>query len=186
VCHVEKGFKEIVKNCWEKHHKNGNEMWILKEIVKTLKLSLRAWNKDVFGEMYRNKEGITTKISVLNKKDEEHGLSDQEREERKQHFAYLKKVNLRIEMIEKQKSRSKWLEASDFNSKFFHRLIKWRRMKNMIKRVKIGNEWCEEPTKVNEVIQDMYKNRFMEQADSQVRLDNVVFSTINKKDNDLL
>jgi len=40
-------------------------------------------------------------------------------------------------MIEKYKFRSKCLEVGNLNTKFIHRLIKWRRMKND-KGVKVG------------------------------------------------
>jgi len=36
------------------------------------------------------------------------------------------------------------------------------------------------------VVQNLYKIRFLEQPDHKVRLDNVVFSSIDKEDNDLL
>jgi len=50
-----------VIKCWQVQNENGNEMWILKEKLKTLKLSLKAWNKDVFGHMHRNKDDITAR-----------------------------------------------------------------------------------------------------------------------------
>jgi len=102
--------------------------------------------------------------------------------QRKQLFVDLKKVNLRIEMIEKQKIKG----VGDINIKFFHRFIKWRRRKNIIKGVGVRNELCEEPKRVKEMVQNLYKNIFFEQPIPKVRLDNVVFLNINKEDNDLL
>jgi len=46
------------------------------------------------------------------------------------------------------------------NTKYFHRLIISKRMKNAIMGVHIGIVWCEEPEEVKEEIKDMFKNRF--------------------------
>jgi len=48
------------------------------------------------------------------------------------------------------------LEVGDLNTKFFYRMIKWRRMKNMIKGVKIKNQWSEKPRKVKENIKSFF------------------------------
>jgi len=59
-------------------------------------------------------------------------------------------------------------------------------MKNTFNGVKVGNEWCEEPSKVKEVVKDFFENRFTGGTNVNLRLDNVVFPTINREDNDLL
>ena len=38
-------------------------------------------------------------------------------------------------------------------------LIKWRRIKNMIKGVHIDNEWCEDPIKVKKEIICQFKKQ---------------------------
>jgi len=72
------------------------------------------------------------------------------------------------------------------NTKYFHRVIKWRRTKNMIKGLVIDNEWCEEPEKVKEEIKNIFRIRFSDDSNVNVRLDNIGFPLINSEDNNLL
>ena len=183
VWHTKAGFMDIVKEWWRNYDINGNEIWILKEKLKRLKKDLKVWNKEVFGHVNISKEKIMSKISELDKKDEDNGLDEEGMSERKHMFAELKRINYRQEVLHKQKSRVKWLEAGDLNTKFFHRMIRWRRMKNMIKGVKIENQWCEEPRKVKENIKNFFEKRFTEKSDIKVRLDNVQFTSINRASN---
>ena len=151
-----------MKTCWESYKVNGNAIWTLKEKLKRVKLDLKVWNKEIFGDMYKSKERIISSISKLDKRDEESDLDQMGREERSILFADLKKINFKLEALEKQKARAKWLEAGDMNTKYFHRLIKWRRIKNMIKVLNIDNDWCENPIKVKHEIRCQFKNRFTE------------------------
>ena len=43
-------------------------------------------------------------------------MDEDDRTERKNLFANLKRINLKIEIIEKQKSRAKWLQVGDLNT----------------------------------------------------------------------
>jgi len=42
-----------------------------------------------------------------------------------------------------------WLKHGDFNSKFVHSAIRWRRLKNEVKGVEVDSQWCEEPEVVS-------------------------------------
>jgi len=99
------------------------------------------------GDFWRHIEKVK-KGSYLDKRDEESDLDQMGREGRRIFFADLKKINFKLEALEKLKTRAKWLEVGDMNTKYFHRLIKRRRIKNMIKGMHIDNDWCEDPIKV--------------------------------------
>jgi len=77
--HTDRGFSDFVKKSWDKHNVEGNEIWSLKEKLKSLKQELRMWNKDTFGYVSSTKETIMLTISELDKKDEELGLDEEER-----------------------------------------------------------------------------------------------------------
>jgi len=65
--------------------------------------------------------------------DENNQLGQEGREERRKLLAELYVVSYQIEVLAKQKSRTRWLEEGDLNTKSFHRSVKWRRAKNSIK-----------------------------------------------------
>jgi len=62
------------------------------------------------------------------------------KQERKkqQLFVELRNLSLRQETLERQKSKVKWISSGDLNTKYFHLMIKGRRINNVIKGVRIN------------------------------------------------
>ena len=52
----EEGFKEELKQWWEGIQVSGSASFILTEKLKALKLFLRSWNKEVFGQIDSKKQ----------------------------------------------------------------------------------------------------------------------------------
>ena len=50
----------------------------------------------------------------------------------------------------------------------------------------VGNEWCEEPSRIKEEVLRFYKERFISSRDIQMFLDNVSFPVISSEDNEAL
>ena len=67
------------------------------------------------------------RINELNAQDDERGLEEAEREEKRFLLAELNNVKFKQEAVMYQKARQKWLKQGDLNTKFFHSSIKWRR-----------------------------------------------------------
>ena len=80
-------------------------------------------------------------------------------------------------------SRIKWLQEGDLNTQLFHKIIKWRSNKNRLNGVFVGNEWCEEPSRVKGEVLRFYKERFTGSRQIQLLLDNVPVPNINSEDN---
>ena len=67
------------------------------------------------------------------------------------HMNLLSEVKLLLHKesaILNQKTRLKWIEQGDTNSKYFHSRIRWRRVKNEIKGVELNRTWCEDLMKI--------------------------------------
>jgi len=76
---LERGFIRMVKNNWQSYSAHGNELIKLKEKLKLLKFDLKAWNKEVFGNLDTAKRKILQKIEVLDYLDCEGGLVEFDR-----------------------------------------------------------------------------------------------------------
>jgi len=82
----------------------------------------------------------------------------------------------------RQKARSKWLVHGDANSKYYHSVIRWRRLRNEVKGVNVGDQWCEEPQVVRREARVMFEERFVAPHDFGVRLDNVQFKKLTEEE----
>jgi len=78
---------------------------IFKEILKKLKADLKVWNREVFGDVNRISEGLQKRINELEARDDESGLDESEREERKSLLADFNKNLFKQEAIMHQKTR---------------------------------------------------------------------------------
>ncbi|GKV02024.1 hypothetical protein SLEP1_g14511 [Rubroshorea leprosula] len=125
----------------------GSALVGLKEKFKMLKNDLKEWNREVFGHIDRKLEKIRCEIKNLDDIVENGGLSESEIEQRRSCFQQFWEWNSRKDSLLFQKSRQKWLQEGDANSKFFHGCIVKRRRRNGIEGVMKNNTWVEEVPK---------------------------------------
>jgi len=85
-----------------------------------------------------------------------------------------------------QKARVSWLEQGNTNTKYFHSRIRWRRIKNELKRVDLNGSWCEDPCKVREEVRQVFVKHFSTPKYFSFNLQNIDFPTISNKENMLL
>lgn len=71
-------FKPFVEKTWEENVVHGRGDYMMKEKLKALKAKIRIWNKEVFGDVNKQGQVIVEEMARLDKKNEEHGLTEEE------------------------------------------------------------------------------------------------------------
>ena len=139
---------------------------------------MSIWSKEIFGHNNKCKEESVSKVSEVDKRDDKNEIEEEEDKlGRKQLFVKLKKIVYKIEVVLNQKSRYKWLEAGDLNSKYLHRQIQWRRLNNMITNVKIENKWCR-PRKFKKEVKTFFEKIFKQRLNND-NLECITERTVN-------
>ncbi|XP_068486295.1 uncharacterized protein [Phaseolus vulgaris] len=179
-------FKDFVRCKWLSYEVHGRGLFVFKEKLKKLKVDLKVWNKEVFGDVNQAWEILKNKIQELDVRDDVGDLDEECRLERRSLLAEQNENAFRQEAVIHQIVRLKWLKHSDLNSKKFHSAVKWRRVRNGINGLFVDGRWCEDKEVVKDKIRDFFKARFEGVVGLQVRLDNVSFNSIFVVDNKML
>ena len=56
------------------------------------------------------------------------------------------------------------LKEGDKNSRYFHTIVKWRRMKNSISGLLVNGKWEKDPRVVKENVKCFFKRRFQDEG----------------------
>jgi len=81
------------------------------------------------------------------------------------------------------KARASWFKNGDSCTKFYHSSLRWRRLRNEVKGVEVGGQWCEEPSIVHSKVKKLFDNRFKGTKDFRVKLDVVEFKAFSPGSN---
>jgi hypothetical protein len=72
------GFVGLVKQWWDSYSFQGTPSYVLACKLKALKLDLKKWNKEVFGNVERNKRKLFEDLQALDFVEESRALVDEE------------------------------------------------------------------------------------------------------------
>jgi len=179
-------FKEFVSSSWSAYKVTGGGIFVFKEKLKKLKADLKVWNREVFGDVNQASKEIQKRLDELDSRNDEDGLMESERDERKSLFAKLTESKSKQEAILFQKARQNWIKQGDHNTKFFHSAVKWRRARNQLHGIIDNNKWCDDKEEVKDKVRKYFEERFVRNDVCQVTLDKVRFNTISEADNVML
>ncbi|XP_068504216.1 uncharacterized protein [Phaseolus vulgaris] len=153
---MEPGFKEMVKEKWCSYTVQGNSLTKIKDKLKILKADLRVWNREVFGCLNTNRKRLLKEIEDLDVQDNVLDLDECDKRLRMELISHLREVDKKLESLSRQKARANWAKYGDINSKYFHSVIRWRRMRNSVKGVMVGSTWCEDPLVVRREAKSLF------------------------------
>ncbi|GAU46303.1 hypothetical protein TSUD_283280 [Trifolium subterraneum] len=178
-------FLPFVKATWEKMNIHGKKAFIIKEKLKRLKEALKTWNQEVFGIMDLN---IEKTVKDLNEIEELIANGDNQLDSvnsKELSKKFWEQLHFK-ESILQQKSRTKWIQEGDSNTRFFHASIKGRRRRNRIVKLKKGNEWIQGVTEIKNVTKDHFAKHFSEEWPNRPFLQGIDFHTLSDADNAFL
>jgi len=179
----EKGFGEMVKMKWNSYPSRGSGFIKIKEKLKWLKRDLKLWNKDVFGNLNTSKKRFLKEIEDIDCQDCSGIMTAEARSKRCELLSRLKEVDRKLDSLTCQKARASWLKNGDSCTRFYHSTLRWRGLRNAVKGVEIGDQWCEEPSTVRREAKLLFEKRFTATKDLGVRLDAVDFKTLSGEEN---
>jgi len=148
-----------------------------------LKNDLKLWNRDVLGNLDLKKSRILNRIEKLDCQDADGELEGSARMERMELISQMRVTNKKIESLTSQKARVNWLKHGESRSRYYHSILRWRRLRNDIKGVEFGGQWCEEPEVIKKEAKKLFQDRFVATKDVGVRISAVEFKTLSMEEN---
>ncbi|XP_058784985.1 uncharacterized protein LOC131659881 [Vicia villosa] len=173
----DKNFFDFVKKEWEGIKVQGRGDFVLKEKFRLIKERLKWWEKNIFGKIDLE---IEENVKELNKWD------DREVWEEEIHLNKVKAskniwFNLKLkENMLIQKSRMRWLNDGDDNSRYFHNSVKERRRMNRICLLDSNEGVVATVNEVKDRVKNHFECKFKEECFERPLLEDVAIGSLNE------
>lgn len=163
-------FKQILKDTWEKpvNRDIAEDIWARK--LQMVKQVMRAWRKQYMRQHKEKKEELVQQIKLLDDIEEVGVLSEGDWEKRKDLRAQLDEVLMAESIYWKQRSKFKWAEAGDANSRFFHKYANGRRKNNTIRSIMHNGTRCETQEDITAAMECHYQEVFGQNEVLRIKL----------------
>lgn len=155
------GYEDFVKKEWAGLKVSGWKGFVLKEKLKGIKVKLKGWHNDHFGNMGSRIQEEKEELHRLDMKGEVDGLNEEEVRRRRMCTIKLNRLSSLQCSLLWQKSRMKWLKEGDANSKFFHRCIQRRRKVNEILGLDFDGSFINGVEPLRREIRGYFENHFL-------------------------
>ncbi|XP_028773909.1 uncharacterized protein LOC114730961 [Neltuma alba] len=156
---LEDDFKDVISTAW-----NG-KTWL--EGVKTFHKEALKWHDQQVGNLVRRKKELMKRLVGIDRERRLHDHPGLRRLEEKIWGQYHKTI-LQEEIQWYQRSRCKWLQWGDRNTRFFHASTILRRKKQRIEALKNENgEWVEDPEFMKQMACEFYRNLYTRDSSFQ-------------------
>ncbi|XP_026405470.1 uncharacterized protein LOC113300482 [Papaver somniferum] len=183
---LENGFLQLLEVWCLSFCFAGTPSTVLWLKLQALKEKLKVWNKEVFGHTNTKLNAILSEIQTLDGLAENNILSDDELSAQLQHKSDFEKISKMEEISWKIKSKTKWLQEGDRNTRFFISNASARRRYNRIRQLYIGNDLVSDRGRLQTHIVDYYKTLFTEEEVIRPNLEGIEFDSITPMESEIL
>lgn len=152
-------FLDVVQQVWS-NTIEGNPMWILQSKLKLLSRRLSQWSMNNIGDIHEKVNSWEVKMLILEDIDL-HRNTEHDREElNKGHAEYIRWLGLQDNLLI-QKTQTTWFKEGDYNSKYFHSILRDRRRRLHLHRIKNHRDvWIQGEDKIAKVAIKYFRGFF--------------------------
>ena len=185
---LHKDCKDLISDSW-KDGVIGKPMFVLSTKLKRLKLKLKIWNKEVFGNIHTYVNDAENELSNIQAQIQSIGHTDQLMAEEKKAQSNLDEALLKQESFWQEKARIRWHMDGYRNSRYFHRLTQIKNKTKMISSIKNDEELISDPQRMSDYIVNYYNCIFSSSntvLQDQFLVEEVIPKLIDDTTNNLL
>ncbi|XP_028074640.1 uncharacterized protein LOC114277023 [Camellia sinensis] len=155
-------FPSFVENTWKETTVRGGPGQALLQKLKLLKLALKKWNSEVFGNISTNLKAAEVESHDLDISVEERPLLASERDRRRVLQNEIWKLSKMMKWMWQQKSRVNWTLNGDKNTRFFHVMASCKQNRNIINIISVNGVIHKEPDTIKQEALLHFKKQFTE------------------------
>lgn len=148
----------LVEQVW-RQTVTGTPSFRVAKKLRRLKIKLKEWNWSVFGDVRVKVETLQNKFAELETRLQENWNAEDDESLQPCSIELKQTLTWESEMFF-QKTRSRWLQEGDRNTKFFHAMIRERRRKNSLTLQQPDGTIINNPNQISDMAAEYFSRLF--------------------------
>ncbi|XP_039143955.1 uncharacterized protein LOC120281092 [Dioscorea cayenensis subsp. rotundata] len=165
------GFASLISSWWVSCAPQGCGAFVQAKKLQWLRDKLRLWSKECFGSIKLRKLALLHELELLDIAKESRLLNPEESQIELGLRENLGEIRKQEELYWKQRSRSRWLQEGDENTKYFHAITNGRKNSNYIPSIKIGEDFITDIRGIGKVFENHFRALFGQKSPFRFKVD---------------